>query len=112
MGGHQAPQQEHPEIGHLLYLCLTRGVHRQRLLLMVGLYTAGRTTAHLVDHATDVHPDHHLHQPLSGTLRHQETVQRQAGDADLALQFHRESGDACTERKLGDAEHLLGRKGV
>ena len=82
------------------------------LLLMVGLYTAGRTTAHLVDHATDVHPDHHLHQPLSGTLRHQETVQRQAGDADLALQFHRESGDACTERKLGDAEHLLGRKGV
>ena len=36
-------------------------LHRVGRLFLGRLYASGRTAAHLVDHAVDLHPDHYLH---------------------------------------------------
>jgi len=109
---HPSSQPEHPALGHLLHLRLPDGVHRLRRLFIRRLHAAGRATAHLVDHATHLHPDHHLSQPLPGDLRQEETAGREAHHADMGLPAGGEDDPARAERDVDHAEHLLGRQRV
>ena len=86
--GHPTLQQEHPALRHVLYVHLDGGLHRLSMLFMGGLHAPGRTTAHLVDHAADLHPDHHLHLRLPEDVRGETPVLEEAHHPDLALHVY------------------------
>ena len=110
MARSEKAQPEHPTVGHVLHLRVADGVHRLCLLLMGRIYATRRAAAHLVDHAADLYPDHHLHLRLSEDVRGETRVLEKVHYPDMVLYADTPGGNARAYRLVGDAQHLLGSR--